>query len=286
MKPLIFILGLATSLTTYALPDRCATVAPSSNEIQKIEEQFKLYKKIGLNLESSFDQNGELVKVYVHVISSGPSPAEGNVSDESIMKQIQIMNDAYSGLNSGQNTLFRFELAGIDRTVNEAWFQAGHGSAEEKAMKDALRKGKGNDLNLYFTYDNPKLLGWATFPWDYKIGKKKMDGVVINFQSLPGGRYGDKFSLGLTAVHETGHWLGLYHTFQDGCSGGDLVDDTPPEATATSGCPAQRQSCGPKTFDPIHNYMDYSYDSCMTEFTPGQVTRVTQNFVQYRKSKF
>ena len=41
---------------------------------------------------------------------------------------------------------------------------------------------------------------------------------------------------------------------------GDLIDDTPAMADATSGCPIGKDTCpaddGLK--DPIHNYMDYS----------------------------
>jgi hypothetical protein len=31
--------------------------------------------------------------------------------------------------------------------------------------------------------------------------------------------------------------------------------------------------------------MDYSYDPCMTEFTPGQDTRMDQQFTQFRFGK-
>jgi hypothetical protein len=35
-------------------------------------------------------------------------------------------------------------------------------------------------------------------------------------------------------------------------------------------------------FDPVTNFMDYSYDSCMNSFTPGQRTRMMTSFMRYR----
>ena len=124
--------------------------------------------------------------------------------------------------------------------------------------------------------------GWATFPKDAH-SQVHMDGVVIASGSMPGGLIED-FNLGFTATHEVGHWAGLYHTFQNGCSTeGDGVADTPAQRFPTSGCPEGQDSCPTDPgLDPIHNYMDYSDDPCYTEFSADQSTRMTQQWLYYR----
>ncbi len=239
------------------------------------------------------------INVYFHVVQQNGvagSSGTGFVPTSSLQSQINVMNNAYAGLGPNQsgvltpgigaNTPFRFVLAGVNYTVSSSWYSAGPGTAAETAMKNALHQGTADDLNFY-TNSGGGYLGWATFPNEY-TARPLMDGVVCYWASLPGSNY-TPYNLGDTATHEVGHWLGLYHTFQGGCTAtNDGVSDTPAERSNAFGCPAGRNTCKGGQYpgnDPIENFMDYTDDFCMYKFTAGQSTRSDSMWATYRQGK-
>jgi hypothetical protein len=125
------------------------------------------------------------------------------------------------------------------------------------------------------------LLGVSSFPGD------PIRGNFIGQETMPGGSL-PEYNLGMTLVHEAGHYFGLFHTFQDGCTeDNDLVSDTGPEMQAYFGCPAKgdeeaiSSGCKKGQIAPIHNFMDYSDDRCMCMFTANQITRIQDHVTTY-----
>jgi hypothetical protein len=250
---------------------------PDTREVSAAEQERIAVRTRGLLARKSGKSAlaAASVPVYVHVMAG--KDGAGDVTNSQIAQQIQVLNKTYSGGESSAaaDTGLTFTLAGTDRFYNDTWHRDGASTTYRKQT----RKGGANALNIWlvdFSY-----LGVATFPWDYSRSPE-IDGIRVQYSSLPGGS-ATNYDLGETATHEAGHWLGLYHTFQGGCTAtNDEVSDTPAQGSPTNGCPAGRDSCSLPGLDPIHNYMDYSYDSCYTQFTPGQSSRMSQMWSAYR----
>jgi len=228
------------------------------------------------------------IDVYVHVITS--STGQGDVSDKRVKKQIDVLNRAYAGKTSKYSTKspFSFRLRGIDRTRSSAWYRwdapTDLQDGDDVAPKVALHRGGPGDLNLYTAALNDGLLGYATFPWETKDGlDPRRDGVVVLGTSLPDGS-ARGYDRGDSATHEVGHWLGLLHTFENGCrTPGDLVDDTPAQADGDNvfSC-SKLDTCKAKGRDPVHNFMSYGDDACLTRFSKGQVVRMSEQWQLFR----
>lgn len=274
----------SATTTAFAAKPRvrsCGTVHPSgkqADEIQNSYLKFKATKGAQLSATGSIT-----IPVYFHVINRGTGIQNGDVPDRMIRAQIKVLNEAYDGSTGGAATAFRFELAGVTRTTNEAWYNMGFGSNDEREAKAALHQGGADALNFYTANLGGNLLGWATFPWSYHA-KPELDGVVCLFSSLPGGST-VPYDEGDTGTHEVGHWLGLYHTFQGGCStNNDYISDTPAEFVPAFDCPVGRDTCTRYPgLDPITNFMDYTDDACMFQFTAEQAFRTDGMFAQYRQ---
>jgi hypothetical protein len=262
--------------------NRCATVEPGAVEADAADA---VAARVGGLLADR--ARTTRIPVYVHVITS--STGEGDVS-ALVPAQIDVLNAAYAVAG------FRFQLAAIEVTANDAWYTATIDSKEEKQMKRALRRGDAGTLNVYTGVNDGTLLGWATFPSSFQ-GHPNLDGIVVLNVSLPGGglEIPDDpseepdglivYDRGDTLTHETGHWLGLFHTFENGCTKkGDRIDDTPAEAEPQFFC-VDRDSCTGRKFpgtDPIHNFMDYVDDDCMDQFTGDQTDRMRAQYAAFR----
>jgi hypothetical protein len=228
-------------------------------------------------LESSRRLAGPIViPVRFHVITDGRS---GRLSRPVIDAQLRSLNAAYGGTTGGADTGVSFRLVSAGVVTNAEWFARPHDDQEQ--MLGALSRGGPGTLNLYTAAVGSDVLGFSSFPQTYRA-HPGMDGVVVDYRSVPGGAF-THFGRGYTAVHEIGHWLGLFHPFEGGCTPpGDGVDDTPYEALPTLSCPAAKDTCPEPGTDLVHNFMDYAWDPCMTSFTPGQGLRIRAMWAAYR----
>ena len=224
-----------------------------------------------------------VVKVYWQVITR--ANGTGNVSNARINQQLQVLNNAYAGNTapSAAATRFSFQTQRIIRTANTNWYNWSDPSvnpSDDNQAKAALHKGTKAALNVYVANLGDGLLGYATFPG----GSLAKDGVVVLNASLPGGTAAP-YNLGDTLTHEVGHWVGLFHTFQGGCSNpGDSVADTPQQDDGNNifNCDTSLNTCAAAGVDPVKNFMNYVDDACMNKFTAGQATRASQQWDAFR----
>lgn len=223
------------------------------------------------------------IPVVFHVIR-GTRPGEQPHAGPLVLRSwVQHLNGGFHGDQSptAASTRYTFALRHVDYHTSERWWHARIFDAADREMMRQLHRGGSHVLNVYVNGGGPDDLGWSHFPWQYSA-HPELDGVSITRKSMPGGS-ARGYNRGDTLIHETGHWMGLLHTFQGGCSGGgDLVADTPAEAYPSFFCEVGRDTCPQPGTDPVHNFMDYSLDSCMDEFTAGQAVRMDLAYLRWR----
>jgi hypothetical protein len=241
------------------------------------------------------------IPVVVHVIADGTC-ANGNIADAAVTSQIAVLNEDFRALAGtpgagGVDSKIEFYLAtvapngspttGITRHCNTTWYQD-RGSYWLSIAWDPTRY-----LNIYTSSANGSR-GYVPFlPADPAgtVGQSN-DRVVINWLAF--GRPGpfSPYHQGRTTTHEVGHFLGLFHTYYEGCgvqsspscyTTGDRICDTPPNATSHHGCPAGTTGCSGVPI-PVWNYMELTDDTCMTGFTAEQVQRMRCTLATYRST--
>lgn len=240
------------------------------------------------------------IPVVVHIIADAGCTT-GTVSDQTVANQITALNEDYRAKpgtpgQGGVDSRIEFELAttdpsgrpttGITRDCNATWYQ------DKGSYWTSLAWDPKRYVNVYVNSAGGSR-GYVPFlPADPAgtVGAGT-DRVVIN--QLAFGRPGPFFpyNQGRTVTHEVAHYLGLFHTYFEGCgtatapgcyTTGDRLCDTAPNATSHKGCPVV-SACGGVTA-PVTNFMELTDDACMTGFTAEQVQRMRCTLATYRPS--
>ncbi len=236
------------------------------------------------------------IPVVFHIISK--TDGTGNIADSFVNSQIAVLNEDFRALSGtpgapGNDTKIQFVLAstdpsgnattGINRVTSNAYF-TDPGPGVFNDMKQALNWDTTDYLNIY-TNDSAGFLGYATFP--ATDAGTIQDGVVLLHSSVGRNSPGGIYNQGRTGTHEVGHYLGLFHVFQGGCGSasspyttGDLIADTNAQSGQVFNCPTSSSSCG--SSNPIRNYMNYTQDTCMWEFSSEQANRMRCSLDAYR----
>lgn len=246
---------------------RCGTPPTPANVLSRVQNAIE-------NNRSQRNSSRNLVNVQVawHVIHA--SNGAGNISNDMIVDQLDVLNDAYAPYD-----IF-FTLVSVDYTMNDNWYN--DMNQYESAYKQQLNIDPVHHLNIY-SGNMPGLLGWSYLPYQWPEGSN-MHGVCLLYSTLPGGS-SYPYNAGDTGTHEVGHYLGLLHTFQNGCSANnDNVNDTPQEDDGNNIYNCNNTDTCPNDpgMDPVHNFMTYTDDACLNEFTTGQGDRMEDMIATYR----
>jgi hypothetical protein len=277
-------------------------------------------KNLSANYHSyQLKSNGSYkIPLVIHVMETKTSMSQ--ITDEQIYAAIQNLNEVYrkvagtQGDGNGVDLTIEFALAvrdpqgncttGItrrDMSSNAKYMAAGVTSNSDGINDATLKTYDVWDQKKYYNIwlvseiDNNNggfgTQGYAFFASSHGFSN---DGTVILVNAF-------KDKIDHTLPHELGHALNLYHTFegdQDGSGNsicpdnsscttkGDRVCDTPPHKRSKSDCVAGTNSCdgGSSNENFIHNYMDYSSNSCADMFTSGQKVRMLAALTTTRAS--
>lgn len=263
-----------------------------------------------------------VVPVVFHIIHLGEAKGVGsNISDAQILSGLQQLNDGWSNANgSSVDIKVTFQLATKDPNCNTTDgivrvdgrsvtnYESNGISTDVQNDNDAAVKALSNWPNSSYyniwvvTEINGNNGGAGTQGYAYFPGTgDDVDGTVIMHTALGNtGTVNSWNNDGGTLIHEMGHGMGLWHTFEgsginqsgqvvcasvSGCgqSQGDCCDDTEPHQSSSSTCPSSSDinSCTGIAYQGVqYNYMDYS--SCTSVFTQDQKDRVRANLLSQR----
>jgi len=300
----------------------------------RLEIRTQIDKNIKKTQKAFHQPNDYVIPVVVHIVGDGEASM---ITDAEIIKQIDILNQGFSNdLGSSQpaadDAQIKFCLA-QNTSTNDPWsdFNSTLNGVTRTAVNDAGINLLSNNHNIesnvmygqqalanviYFPADaylniwvvnkisdintnSNTVLGYSPFPLTTGAPNQFLDGIVMRADAFGAFSSQTKFNQGRTLIHEAGHYLGLFHTFELGCyevtnslscsESGDECCDTPPAAAPyqydclggtnnTTNCPNSNSAM-------IENHMDYAWDNintCRNTFTNDQANRMHATIQKYR----
>lgn len=278
------------------------TDAAARNRQDVIEQRIAAWSR-----QSGLRQSDAVLTlpVVVHIVHQNGAE---NISDAQVLTAIQHLNEAFANSGAyqsakGIDTKIQFCLAkqdpagnltnGITRTLSSLTYNNGaNNQTEDIALKNTSRWNPNCYINIWIVASiSGSVAGYAYLP---SAHGSLVDGIVIEAQY-----FGSSPSNDVVVAHEMGHYLGLYHTFQNGCTNndcqtdGDKVCDTPPDnSTSYVGCSTPVNSCSTDQLsgfstdqnDNKENFLDYGNWNCMNQFTDGQKGRMRWHTENVRAS--
>jgi gliding motility-associated-like protein len=293
--------------------DNCASTqvmnkwlhSPLNKQIhEQVEQKILEYKRTHPN--NNQPNIVVTLPVVVHIIHNNGSE---NISDAQVIQGIQHLNQAFANTapydpSDGVDCQIQFCLAkrdpngnattGITRNISTLTNM--NMDTDDIAVKNLNRWNPLCYINIWLVNEicnsgGCGVAGYAYFP---SAHGSAVDGIMQEARW-----FGSTSGNSVVQIHEMGHYLGLYHTFQGGCTNnncltdGDRVCDTPPDqSTAGVGCNGVINSCSTDALsgfttdqnDLTRDYMDYGSITCFSMFTQGQADRMNWHIQNVRSS--
>ena len=284
-------------------------------------------QKLNNTAKQGKDDEVYTIPTVVHLVHA-PSETIGkgaNLKDAQVQQAINWLNDAFNNKNSYYNSKgisvgIEFCLAtrdpegssttGIVRHASSKYTNIDLKEDEDIYVKtDIAQWDPDKYLNIWVVTDMCYVNDCNTVgltPYATSAGTAA-DGILTVAKY-----FGSSIDETKVLIHEAGHYLNLFHTFENGCTNnnclenGDYVCDTPPDGSkiSTANCSTPDNSCTTDTDDthprnpfraknigglgdqndPTDNYLDYNKRACKVRFTEGQKDRMRLSFIKYRSS--
>lgn len=255
------------------IPSALAQMAPCGNEAT--------YTYDILNNSAAMRPRDTIyIDLWIHFLVSGAEQANTLIDNNGLYNQLQYLNGNYAPYG------IQFILKPVSYAMNSDWASSIDSSKDEKMRQ--LHRGDYKSLNVYLVEGGTYGLCSLPIPSTDPLSQTDLDGDGCWVPLGSGVHVPDG-----TLTHEIGHWFGLLHVFEGGCSDGDFCADTPAQASpsyshmATPGdfnsCPAIDSCPAQPGMDNVQNFMDYT--DCSSLFSPCQGGRMVQVYQNYRANR-